>query len=59
MDKADSIVWKLEELLQSVTTAKQEADDGEEARNWAILRTDLQKALAFTQFYLVEKESEK
>ena len=56
MDKADSIVWKLEEILQSVKTAKQEADDGEEARHWAILYTDLEKALGFTQFYLVERE---
>ena len=56
MDKADSIVWKLEEVLQSVTTAKQEADDGEVARRWAIVKTELEKVLAFTQYYLVESE---
>ena len=56
MDKADSIVWKIEEILQSVTTAKQEADDGEVARRWAIVKTELEKVLAFTQYYLVESE---
>ena len=56
MDKADSIVWKIEEVLQSVTTAKQEADDGEVARRWAIVKTELEKVLAFTQYYLVESE---
>lgn len=56
MDKADSMVWKLEEVIQSAKTAKQEADDGEEARRWAIVNTELEKVLAYVQFYLVESE---
>ncbi len=59
MDTADSMVWKLEEILQSAKTAKQTADDGELARHWAIVYTELETVLARVQFYLVEKESGK
>ncbi len=34
---------KLEELVQEAFTKKQDADDGEQARKWAIVRTELEK----------------
>ena len=38
---------KVEELVQEALNKKQTADDGEKARKWAIVRTELEKIAAY------------
>lgn len=52
-----SLVGKLEGLKQKAKSLKLSSADGEEARHWAVVYTDLEKVSAYVQTYLV-KESE-
>lgn len=45
----------LEDLLQMAKTNKQNADDSEEARHWAIVYTELEKVRALVKTYLSEE----
>ena len=47
---------ELAKLIQDANDRKISADDGEKARNWAIVRTELQKVRAFVNEYLSEEE---
>ena len=47
---------ELAKLIQEANDRKISADDGEKARNWAIVRTELQKVRAFVNEYLSEEE---
>lgn len=47
---------RLTELVQEAKDRKVSADDSEEARNWAIVHTELQKVRAFVSEYLSEEE---
>lgn len=49
------IVILLEELLQLMKNKKQNADDSEDARHWAIAYTELEKIVAYIKTYLVEE----
>ena len=46
----------LEDLMQLAKTRKQNADDGEEARHWAVVYTELEKIAAYVKTYLVKGE---
>lgn len=48
----------LEDLLQMAKTSKQNADDSEDARHWAIVYTELEKVLALVKTYLVKESVE-
>jgi hypothetical protein len=50
------LVSTLEDLLQIVKTNKQNADDSEQARHWAIVYTELETVLARVKTYLVTEE---
>lgn len=52
------IVSALEGLMQTVKNKKQNSDDGESARHWAVVYTDLEHIVAYLKTYLSEKESE-
>lgn len=51
-----NFVEELDKLIQEANDRKVSADDGEKARSWAIVRTDLQKISAFVNKYLSEEE---
>lgn len=46
---------ELSKLMQEAKDRKTSADDGETARNWAIVYTDLQHIYAFISEYLPEE----
>lgn len=48
----------IEDLMQIAKTNKQNADDGEVARHWAVVYTELEKIAAYLEKYLVEKVEE-
>lgn len=50
------MVSTLEDLMQMAKTNKQNADDGEEARHWAVVYTELEKTLAYLKTYLVVED---
>lgn len=50
------IISTLEDLLQLAKTNKLSADDGEKARHWATVYTELEGTLARIKTYLVEED---
>lgn len=46
----------IEDLLQVLKTKKQNADDSETARHYAVAYTDLEKVYAYLKTYLSEEE---
>lgn len=48
----------IEDLMQMAKTNKQNADDAETARHWAVVYTDLEHTAAYVEKYLVEKVEE-
>jgi hypothetical protein len=46
----------LEDMMQMAKTNKQNADDGEDARHWAVVYTELEKVVAYLKTYLVKGE---
>ena len=50
------ILNTLESLLQLVKNKKQNSDDGETARHWAIIYTELETVVARIKTYLSEGE---
>jgi negative regulator of genetic competence, sporulation and motility len=49
------IISLLEDLLQLMKNKKQNSDDSENARHWAIAYTELEKVVAYIKTYLVEE----
>lgn len=47
---------RLEGLIQEALDKRNSADDSEKARRWAIVRTDLEKVVAYVNEYLEEDE---
>lgn len=47
---------ELGKLKQEAKDRKVSTDDGEKARNWAVVHTELQKVYAFVSEYLSEEE---
>lgn len=45
----------LEELVQYALDKKNSSDDAENARRWAIVRTELEKVLGYVKNYLPEE----
>lgn len=45
----------LENLVQSALDNKNNSDDAEKARRWAIVRTELEKVLGYVKNYLPEE----
>lgn len=50
------MVSTLEDMMQMAKTNKQNADDGEAARHWAVVYTELEKTVAYLKVYLSEGE---
>ena len=50
------VISTVEDLMQMAKTNKQNADDAETARHWAVVYTDLEHILAYLKTYLVEEE---
>lgn len=50
------MIISLEGLMQLAKNKKQNADDGEEARHWAVVYTELEKIVAYLKVYLSPKE---
>jgi hypothetical protein len=50
------MISTLEDMMQMAKTKKQNADDGEEARHWAVVYTELEKIVAYLKVYLSEGE---
>lgn len=48
---------EVSKLMQEAKDRKTSADDGETARNWAIVYTELQKVYGFVREYLPEEEA--
>lgn len=46
----------LEKLMQEAKNRKQSADDGETARHWAVVYTELEKVYAYVKVNLKEEE---
>ncbi len=57
MDKS-VVVGSLERLMQLAKNEKQNVDDGEISRHWAVLYTELEKMLGYYKTFLESKESE-
>lgn len=52
------ILSTLEDLLQIFKTMKQNSDDAETARHWAVAYTLLEGVYAYVKTYLITKENE-
>ena len=52
------VLSTLEDLMQIAKTKKQNAEDSEEARHWAVVYTELEKIAAYVQVHLPRKTSE-
>jgi hypothetical protein len=50
------MISTVEDLMQMAKTKKQNSDDGEDARHWAVVYTELEKVLAYLKTYLVVEE---
>lgn len=50
----ERVVSQLEETIENVKKLKELSDNN--ARNWAIVNTDLEKVLAYVKTYCVEEE---
>jgi hypothetical protein len=52
------MISTIEDLMQMAKTKKQNADDGERARHWAVVYTKLEDAVAHLKTYLSEESVE-
>lgn len=56
MDGDVMMISTLEDMVQMAKTKKQNADDAEDARHWAVVYTELEKVVAYLKTYLSEGE---
>lgn len=48
----------IEKLKQKAKEGKSSADDGEDARHWAVVYTELEKVSAYVQSYILKESVE-